>query len=248
MKRLLFVLLPLLFLQSCSSDGSGTSLSQEGTKVRKRITTLNGGTSVEKFHYDGSKMVKFTTTLGSTTKYVYEGNLVKKMITGGSEHVLAYDSQNRVIGKTVTGYDYEEVYTHNADNTIFVERLDNGQLVSTQMLYYEGGEIVRVENNDLENGIWKQSSYELEYDDKPNYRSEWQGFDKIAHTFALKTFQYGIHHNVVALVETTPNVAVPNSAWYEHIYNQAGHIISTQVVDQDGVYHGLSYTYFYEGQ
>ena len=128
-----YLLLPIFFLASCSSSNDDdTSTGNNGNNNNNDpvlVTKMTMDGDVLTFTYNGSKISQIKNiTEGSVTTFLYSGDLITQSVVNGSNTSLntkfTYDSNNRLIKKTISGTDFggawnsESTYTYQANNNV----------------------------------------------------------------------------------------------------------------------------------
>ncbi|MCD9618322.1 hypothetical protein [Chryseobacterium gleum] len=128
-----YLLLPIFFLASCSSSNDETDSSNNNGNNSNNdpvlVTKMTLDGDVLTFTYNGSKISQIKNlTEGSVTTFTYSGDLISQSVVSGSNTALttkfAYDSNGRLIKKTISGIDFggnwnsESNYTYLANNNV----------------------------------------------------------------------------------------------------------------------------------
>lgn len=238
----------MIIALSCTSEENPIPLSQNGTLLVSAKMTNDGQSWTANYTLDGSKVLtaRSADENDGITHYQYTGDFITGILNGNGSAwaTLTYDSQQRIIKKSWPSGAFWETYEYPDSSTVLIKLYRNYELSEKQTLHLVNGEIASFENElKRDSGEWKYSSYEFTYDDKHNPRSGWLNYDKLVYTWGNRQNVHGSRHNVLSVVETTPGVLIPDSAWYEITYNDQDFPTKIKVVDENGNDSPTGYTF-----
>jgi YD repeat-containing protein len=253
MKKIICLLsLSFLILQSCSSDSSSSSPTNNPLLKSETITDASDGSSYTiNYTYNGNKLLKATySDDGSYDKYYYTGDLITKIEFYDDVDFLeqkvtyTYNADNKLVSYVDLNFNSDdgirETYTYNPDGTVTVvtyigDTVSQTDLNATRTItFLANGEVVSDES------VSGSSTLTYTYDTKNNPYKNITGMDKISGY--ADSENVGIIHNVLTKVQTSGTFTYTTN--FEYTYN-ANDYPTTVTDSQSGILsETTAYTYY----
>lgn len=224
MKKLLFISILSVFLNSCSKDDMG-ELNASNILIKKIIVSVNGSDMIYNYSYIGSKLKQISMNDGNVTKYTYTGNNISSIKNYYNDVVFyqthfQYDNNHRVTS-------HLEYYMSNnivAERTDFTYNLNN--IISYQKYYGSLSSQTTIGDsgfiyNNSYNETYKIEKYDqwylneksiCSYDLKNNPKKNIIGFDK-------QPFIFGKYFNCLTTENFDSQDNLISSFSYEYTYD-----------------------------
>lgn len=252
MKKLFYLLSFLIvLLSSCSGDDTASSeptFSINGTKLRRTVSNLGGSIVTAESIYNDNKLIKTTSSDGTSYNYTYTGDLITKMefyrddslenttfLTYSNDKLTGYTSLRGNAG-------YRVVYTYNSDGTISITGY-TGDLVSqnnqtdlNKKVFFQDGLVVAIEEYKMIDGNPETLTTTYTHDTANSPSSGILGHDK------LTMYDQGVAnytHNVTSITKTASNSSEVYVSNINYLYN-------TSNLPYKLTYGNMIIDYFYE--
>ncbi|WP_442787585.1 hypothetical protein, partial [Flavobacterium suncheonense] len=225
---------------SCSLDEEydttedSSKMSTTSLLVQSITATSERGATVvtDQYTYNGTKLVKITSTDGREVVYTYGGDLIirKDFYLNNvlnSKEFFEYSRQGQLLkyrrenaSGTTT---YNAVYTNNSDGTVIVKGYSgsstspSSQIVNRKV-FTAGIRVNKIENYTVQNGTTVTEVLNYSYDSKNSPFKNITGFDKLAY------YDITANPNYNNVQSVTSGSAVVESAQY--VYNGANYPLS----------------------
>lgn len=250
MKRLSLILgmMTMGILASCSNDEFDTSnatdaaaakLNVNGLLLKRIVATTNAGATVntDDYLYDGSKLLKITSSDGSYVTYAYTGNLITERDfyynnVLNTKEIFTYNASNQLLNfrrttptNTVL---YKATYQYNSDGTITINGY-KGDVISqsTQLVnrkvFLLNGQASRIENYTVVNGTAATEVLNYTFDTKNSPFKDILGFDKLTY---YDTALNGNARNVTGINTSGAILANSGSDVVQYTYNPQNYPVS----------------------
>lgn len=204
---------------SCSLDDDFDATEQDASKMSTSsllvqavtATSERGGTVVtDQYTYNGTKLVKISSSDGREVVYTYGGDLIvrKDFYLNNilnSKEFFEYSRQNQLLkyrrenasGATT----YNAVYTNNSDGTVNVKGYSGSSTsaasqIVNRKVFTAGIRVNKIENYTLQNGSTVTEVLNYSYDDKNSPFKNITGFDKLAYYDITANSNYNNVQNV----------------------------------------------------
>lgn len=232
MKKLFYLLIIIggLF-SSCSSDDSSSAepvLSINGTKLRRAIGNFGGNVVTTESIYDGNRLLRTTSTDGTSFNYTYTGDLITRL-DFYRDNVLEDTTIFTYADDKLTGYislrgnsGYRVAYTYNGDGTISITGFtgdsvsQNNQTDLNKKVFFQDGVVSSIEEYKIIDGNPETFTTTYTHDDANSPTSSILGHDK------LTTYDQGLAnytHNVTSITQTATNSPEVYVSTIDYLYN-----------------------------
>lgn len=245
MKRLSLILgiMTMGILASCSTDEFDTEvtppdgmenakLNPKGVLLKRTTATTNGGSSVttSDYVYDGSKLLKVTSSDGTHVIYTYSGNLITERAfyynnALNTKEIFEYNSAGKLSNyrrvnpsNTVL---YRAVYQYNSDGTVTISgykgstTTQSAQIVNRKV-FVSNGQVNKIENYTVSNGSAVTEILNYSFDTKNSPFKDILGFDKLTY---YDTALNGNARNVTGITTSGASLANSGNDVVQYTYN-----------------------------